>query len=456
MAVATTTGKSQERIYGELQQAAKSYFVTSTAGMKDITEAMYQLGTAGLSTEQIMSGFEHVMNLSIGTYSDVTTAGRLMAGIFNVFGDELKEAGDTAEQMQYVSDLLATAWQNNQIELGELNTAMGHLAASGKVVGLGLKELIAISSVMSDALLRGGKGGRLMARGFIQLAKEGKKLDDLGVIFDPTKPLDFHAVMSQLHTIYQKQGKSLVFLNELVDIFGARGIKSVGGVLEQFEKFNKEVGRTPEVIDGASASLAQIAQLSRGDLIKKIWHKAITGVNKPEKTQLRKEVEELVASNDDRIKQMIKLNALVSQYGDKLGLSAEALKVIAKQNKELEKIPLIDLAKDSIQVAWKHITSDTKEVSVLYNMITARAKTLRKVQNEQRKAAGLPEIKLIDKVLERRKDALNFQLAAIKGESKTSIVLTKINKLLALRNTKAVFLKGIKKNWKVQYILKNY
>ena len=208
MAVATFTGDTQKRVYAELETEARRYFATSSAGMKDITNAMYQLGTAGLSTEQIMEGFEHVMNLSIGTFGDVTSAGRLMAGIFNVFGDELKEVGDTAEQMRYVSDLLTTAWKNNQIELSELNTAMGYLATSGKVVGLGLQELVATASVMSDALLRGGKGGRLLARGFVQLAKEGKKLENLGVYFDPTKPLDFHDVMSQLHTIYQKQGKS--------------------------------------------------------------------------------------------------------------------------------------------------------------------------------------------------------------------------------------------------------
>ena len=63
MAVATFTGETQTRIYAELAQKAKDYFATSALGMKDITEAMYQLGTAGLSTEQIMGGFEHVLNL---------------------------------------------------------------------------------------------------------------------------------------------------------------------------------------------------------------------------------------------------------------------------------------------------------------------------------------------------------------------------------------------------------
>ena len=241
MAVAQDMGRSQSSIYAELEMKALSYFTTSTKSIKEITEAMYQLGTAGRSVEEISKGFSHILDLATGTFGDVRTAGRTVAGMLNVFEAELKSVGDTEEQIRYITDLLADAWRNNQVELNELYLAMGYLAAAGVGLGISMKELIATSAVMNDAMLRGGKGARALARAYIQMAKEQKKLREIGILFDPRQPLDFYDVMSQLHQIYEDNAKSMDLIGSLTDVFGIRGSRAIMAVLTQWEKWNEEI-----------------------------------------------------------------------------------------------------------------------------------------------------------------------------------------------------------------------
>lgn len=352
MAVATYTSSTQAKTYAGLEQAARIYFATSSKGMKEITEAMYQLGTAGRSTEEIMEGFEHILNLTVATFGDVKIAGRITAGILNVFEDELKEIGGTSKQLQYISDLLTTAWKNNQIELSELNTAMGYLASTGKVTGLGLKELVASASVMSDALLRGGKGGRLLARSFIQIAKDSKKLKTLGVIFDPNKPLDFYNVMKQLRGIYVSQGKSLSFLNDMVGIFGTRGSRAVLSVLDQWQKFNEELHRTPEEIEGTAEALKNLAEKSWPALFKKAWHQAIsTPVEGKGVSPLKEDIAKSLLMVDELTKAAVELQnyiELQKSLGKEIKLSKfQAVKLAA----ELRKVKFLKLASEIEKLA---------------------------------------------------------------------------------------------------------
>lgn len=450
LAVATFTSDTQKQIYADLESAARRYFSTSSTGMKNITEAMYQLGTAGLSTEQILQGFEHVLNLAIGTFGDVTTAGRLMAGIFNVFGDELARVGDTGEQMQYVSDLLTTAWKNNQIELSELNTALGYLASSGKIAGLGLEELVATASVMSDALLRGGKGGRLLARGFIQLAKESKKLEDLGVYFDPTKPLDFYNVMNQLHTIFLENGRNLDFLNDLIGIFGVRGIRAVGGVLEQWEKFNKEVKRSPEEIAKAAEQQKKSAEETVSDILQRAWHNIITTPDIPGGASLFKETLKNIFDFDaaeDNVKRVKIINKALSKYGKSLNLTKAQVKSLAQELELMASPNLAAKLRRTFGISYlSQILASSSEIEAganAFETITKRVEELeaaeKNLQAQKGKTFGddSQRKQLVDYEVEKLKESLGYRILEAQKLSQTQIVLAKIDDLLNRANKSA-------------------
>ncbi len=323
MAVTQETGDAQKKTYAVLEQRAKQYFATSAAGMKDITEAMYQIGTAGRSTEEIMQGFEHVLNLSIGTYGNVAQAGQIVAGILNVFEKQLRSVGNTETQIQYITDLLAVAWKNNQVELKEMQQAMTYLGSVGGALNIELKDLIASASVMSDAMLRGGKGGRLLARSLIQVSKSTGKLKELGVVFDPYKPLQYRNLMLQLHDIYEEQGQSLNMLETFIDIFGTRGGRAVFNLMQQWEKFNEEINRTPEEIKGTAAALKELAEKSWPAILKRLWQGMITrdvGVGTGSSWQ-----KEFIAGFSIRKAELNKIAVEISSSIDKIAASYRRL-----------------------------------------------------------------------------------------------------------------------------------
>jgi TP901 family phage tail tape measure protein len=443
MAVATFTGETQAKVYADLELAARNYFATSAAGMKDITEAMYQLGTAGLDTEQIMVGFEHVMNLAIATFGDVKPAGRLMAGIFNVFGEELKEVGDTAEQMQYVSDLLTTAWKNNQIELSELNTSLGHLASAGKISGLGLEELAASAAVMSDALLRGGKGGRLLAASFVKIADNRKKLQDIGVYFDPSKPLDFYDVMNQLHTIFVENGRDLEFLDKLVDIFGRRGVKAVGSHLELWEKFNEEISRTRENIDGNAKAMKESAEETVSAIFARAWHNIITSRDIAPGKSAFKEVLKDIFQFEEAEKSVNKIKIIteaLNKYGKELKLTEVQVKSLSE---ELGVLGAPNLAKKLREVfgvstlsAMLASTNELKAGADAYDVLIKKIEELKIAEEEliktkqERKAGKISLEPEEDRETRAIKEGLKYRLLGAKSTSKTAIIIEKITDLL--------------------------
>jgi len=274
MAVATYTNTTQLKTYRALEAEVKKYYVTSGRSIADITEAMYQLGTAGRSTEEIMKGFDDVLNLAIGTFGNVAESGKVVSGILNVFDKDLEKVGSTSKKIQYITDLLADAWKNNQIELSEINTAMGYLASVGNSLNIDLKTLISTTAVMSDGMLRGGKGARYLAQAFVQIAKESSKLRELGIVFDPNKPLDFYDVMTQLKAQFDAQRGSLSYTNDLIDVFGDRGSRAILSILTQWEKWNEEIEKTPEQIDGTAQKLKELAESDWGTILKKMWRTA--------------------------------------------------------------------------------------------------------------------------------------------------------------------------------------
>ena len=271
IAVTDAYNQKTSKTYDNLSIRARKYFSTTSRSMKEVTEAMYQLGTAGRSTEEVLNGFEHIMNLTVGTFGDVTTVGKTVSGMLNVFEKQLDQVGNTSQKVQYITDLMAAAWKNNQIELSEMSTAMSYLGAAGGALNIRMEELVAASSVMSDALLRGGKGGRILARAFSEIVKEQDKLKDIGVWLDPNAPLDFVGTLEQLHGIYEKNIGSMSFTNDLIDIFGQQGSRAVLAVLSQWEKFNEEIGRSPDAIKGMAKELKIVAESNWGSIVTRGW-----------------------------------------------------------------------------------------------------------------------------------------------------------------------------------------
>lgn len=260
MTVTRIATSEQSKFYGQLTQAAWKYYQTSSASMKDITEAMYQIGTAGRSTTEILNGFNHVLDLSIATFGDIKAAGRVTTGILNVFGDSMTDLITAEEKMRYISDLLVYTWSKHQVELDEISTAIGYVGAAADSLDIDLKTIVGTIGFLNDGLLRGSKAGTSLLNTFIQLAKSPEKLRNLGVAFDPSKPLDLVDIMQQLHNRFLETGKTIDFTSDLFDVFGNRGGRAVSLIVQNFDRWIKSIKQGDKEFTNFAEHTKEIAE----------------------------------------------------------------------------------------------------------------------------------------------------------------------------------------------------
>jgi TP901 family phage tail tape measure protein len=337
MAVASYTGDNQKRTYVELEHAARQYFANSTAGFTDITQAMYELGSAGRSTKEMLVGFKHIMDLSVGSYTDVTTAARSVAGILNVFDKELDKVGNSEEKIKYITDNLAYAWKEHQIEVVDITQAFQYLGPVAAQTGVSFKEMLAAVGTMGDVMLRGGKGGRLLASAIGEMAQNSDKLVNLGIIFDPYKPLKFYDIMKQLNEIYKTQGKSLETNNTFLEIFGKEGSRAIVDVLANWEKFNLEIQKSPEEIAKTAKAMEELSKGTWAGLGKRLWRQLTTGgETAPEGGSGLKNIFKTIIGNMEDTRQ--RGNTLVEMYktlGDKLKLTKVEASLLSDELRSL-------------------------------------------------------------------------------------------------------------------------
>ena len=250
----------QKQFFTDLTAAAFNYYRTSSASMKDITESMYQIGTAGRSTTEILKGFNHVLDLSIATFGNVTDAGRTLTGVLNVYGASLTNQITATEKMKYIADLLTYTWSNNQVELNEIALAIGYAGAAANSLDIDLKTLVGTIGFLNTGLLRGSKAGTSLLNAFIQIATSTEKLRNLGIVFDPRKPLDFLDVMTQLRARFEETGKSLAFTEELFDVFGKRGGRAISIIINDWDSWIERIKTADSEFKDFAESTRQTAE----------------------------------------------------------------------------------------------------------------------------------------------------------------------------------------------------
>lgn len=116
------------------------------------------------------------------------------------------------------------------------------------------------------------KSGTALMNSFLALATKGDKLATLGVAFDPSKPLDLIDVMSQLHDIYGKQGKSLTGLKDLMDVFGRRGGRAAAQLVQDFERWKTAIDDTEAKFDDFAENMKEKAEATLPMAWDKLWN----------------------------------------------------------------------------------------------------------------------------------------------------------------------------------------
>lgn len=272
MARVGSTGQEAAQNMALLKNVVLDFSRNSSRGFKEAASAMYQLGSAGLSVQEMIQGMPAVMNLAIASFADTEQTAKLVAGAYNVFGNSIQGAYTVSEKFKNMSDILAYTYAKQQVELEDISNAMSYVASAAGLMNVDFGDLVTTIGVLNTGLLRGSKAGVALMNSFIQIAQESSKLAQLGVVFDPSKPLDFVDVVDQLHKKYGDAALSLNNLKEIMDVFGQRGGRAMAQLIADYNRWKEAIGDARKNYKDFAEDMAEVAQKSLPGAWEKMWN----------------------------------------------------------------------------------------------------------------------------------------------------------------------------------------
>lgn len=267
--VAESQIMSSTEILNSYSTAMKEAIGIHGGEWEDLGNVLYQLGSAGLWAEEAIAALNSTMSLLVATEGDSNEVTKLVAGIYNNFGDTITHVTTLEDKFLYINDVLAKVWKEHQIEISELVTGYSYLASTGKLTNLTFEQMGNILGLLNDNLIKGSKAGTEMRTVLLKIAQNASKFEEnFGISIDPTKSLDILDIFDQLAT---KLGKGDISVSKLALVFedmGARSINSLLAIIRNWDEWEDKIKQTGE----STGEAAEIEKRAL-DTMSKSWSK---------------------------------------------------------------------------------------------------------------------------------------------------------------------------------------
>ncbi|MBK8396156.1 MAG: phage tail tape measure protein [Leptospiraceae bacterium] len=239
---ATNATKAQ---FGELEKAARKLGATTSFSATQAAQAMTELGKAGLTTNQVLTGTNAVLNLA--------KAGQLgLAEAATIAADTMAGFGLQAEDMAMISDVLAKSANSSTIGVQELGETFKYVSGVAKGAGIDIQQIAAATSILGNAGIKGSMAGTALKSVILNLSApstEGAKaLSKLGLSMSSLQ--DKQGNLKQLPEIFAllNDKASKFSTTQKADIFkDLFGMESLSGALALMDKaemsFNAMTGK---------------------------------------------------------------------------------------------------------------------------------------------------------------------------------------------------------------------
>lgn len=250
-----------------------------TSTVKDYTDALYELTSANIKLSSALTFAETAAKVALAAEGDVVQTTRSLAGIYNIFGDSIKDASTEQEKFNQIANTVLYVWGKEQMELSDLNHALKYSANVARIMNMDYRVLVATIGHLNTNMLRGSTAGTGLRQTWNAMAKDMNKLkytfgdinkflgegaDAQRRYFDPSKPMDFVNIIGTLRDKLLATQKiqtdgtgqikmSIEELGELLTTFQIRGGNVVASLILSYDEWKKKIedvmGTQAEFID---------------------------------------------------------------------------------------------------------------------------------------------------------------------------------------------------------------
>lgn len=243
-AVTGTTGESLQQLTDyALQLGADTAFSSSQAA-----EAMFELGQAGFTVDEIMTSTDDVLALASASSLDLGTSAEIASNVINGFG---LEVSDTAE----VVDILAQASSSTNADVTGLGEALSYAAPTASALGYSLEETTAMIGVLADSAITGSRAGTTLNGAMSALISPSSEaaaaLGKYGISLEQVNP-----ETNKFTDVLGLLGTAGVSATDIITIFGREAGPGVTALLNTGIGSINELTTSLENSDGAAQQMA--------------------------------------------------------------------------------------------------------------------------------------------------------------------------------------------------------
>ncbi|MEM4720582.1 MAG: phage tail tape measure protein [Candidatus Methanomethylicaceae archaeon] len=271
---------------------------------RQAAEALYQLGSAGLSARESLVALMPVTALVVGTQAEMQETVKTVAGLYNVlsgaqfeaaegtrgYSRALESAAVQAARFREITDVLAMIFRDHQVEMYELNLGYQYSIAAADMAGLTFTELSAILAVLNDNMLKGSKAGRAVNDVIAGLAKHPydviasfrqmalslslteermRQVQEIVNSWDYSRMQQMtpFEVLREFARLIQVTGLDVATLGRVLENFGIVGGRAMAPMLKYWEDIEREQFRLATSASGTAEVMAErISNTMRANL----------------------------------------------------------------------------------------------------------------------------------------------------------------------------------------------
>ena len=215
----------------EAKKVALDWSSKHTQSAKEVTDAMYDLASAGLTVNQVNQVATQTMALASATRADAAESSAMMAKALNTFGQTQLATLPIGERANAIMDTFAAVVKGAKTTLPELGAALKAVMGTASNAGLTIQETAATVGLLQTRGLQAEQAGTALSAVLRQLPKAASELG-LKVEDASGRLLPMNDIISQLTARYAEGGLSVKEMSEIQKVFGdeaARGIQLLIG-----------------------------------------------------------------------------------------------------------------------------------------------------------------------------------------------------------------------------------
>lgn len=237
---------------------------SSTFSAEEISQGATMMAQAGLSIQQISKALPAVINLAVGTGTDLATTVDTITSTLTVFNLQTAEAED-------VANTLTAAMNLSKLSIDKYSLGLQYSGNIAETVGIRYNELAAIMGGLADS---GVRSGSTLGTGFRQLlldlqsptdkAKDVfKRLDLLPSDLD----IESQGIFEVLRKL-KEAGFTTADATQAFEVRSVAAFKAIMNYLPEIENLNREILLTAAAEEAAAVQMDTLAakanQLSQG------------------------------------------------------------------------------------------------------------------------------------------------------------------------------------------------